>query len=192
VRTHLLLVSVFSRKWVMKILVVYNMHVNETETTEPVAETLKSKGYDVEKLAGYVKREYVDQMSEFLSSLNEVKEKGKTFDLIVDLHATLWILRPYPQPVPWKRAIPPPCIIATYNERLYEKIKEMVKGLWSHEWFLSRLWKRSWTKVILDRNTAPSIEDIRLSTKYIEVEIDDYSVAREVLTKLLKQMEQEL
>jgi len=68
----------------------------------------------------------------------------------------------------------------------------MIKGLWSHEWFLARLWKKSWTKVILDRNTAPIIEDIRLSTKYIEVEIDDYHIAREVLTKLLKQMEQRL
>jgi len=84
----------------MNILVVYNMHINETETTEPVAETLKSKEYVVEKLAGYVKRGYVDQTSEFLASLNEVKEKGKTFDLIVDLHATLWILRLYPQRVP--------------------------------------------------------------------------------------------
>jgi len=176
----------------MKILVVYNMHTNETGITGLVAETLRLKGYAVEKLAGYVKRERVDQTNEFLTSLNEVKEKGKNFDLIVDLHATLWIFRPYSQLVLWKRAIPPPCIIATYDERLYDKIKEMAEGLWSQESFLTRLWKSSWTKITLDRTTAPIIKDIQLSIKYIEVEIYDFSITREVLPKLLKKMEQEL
>ncbi|MFQ6076205.1 MAG: hypothetical protein ACE5Z5_08740 [Candidatus Bathyarchaeia archaeon] len=73
----------------MRILVTYNMHVNETWATHPVAEKLSSWGYSVERLAGYPKEPSIDQSEKFKAAMEEVKARGEGLNIIVDLHGTI-------------------------------------------------------------------------------------------------------
>jgi hypothetical protein len=173
----------------MRALVLFNMHVNETPFTKPVAEHLSSAGYPVERLHGYFKRSFPrwfsreDQTADFVGSLLEVKEKSRGFDLIVDLHGPI-VGHPGWFPSQFS------CTIFTFDRPLHNRIKNIVRHLWDRESFLTRLRRRFWTdlRYRFDRTTHRIVQEVGIAERYIEVEVFVPWEVNLILEKLLKQL----
>lgn len=179
----------------MRVLVTYNMHTNETWATKSVAEELNSLGYTVERLAGYHKEPSIDQSGEFKASVDNVKALGEGFDLIVDLHGTIFparrivgdrLLRPSLDPLT-------SLIIVTYDGRLKARLAGLISELLGQKRFIARLlgWSRR-VRVIFDEVSTPVVQDMGLGRKYIEVEVLDVIDARKLLPGILKRLEEGL
>jgi len=114
----------------MKILILYNMHTNESHSTKVVVDALSKEGYECSKLSGYFKHPLGSEPEKFVNSLKEVKEKGKTYDLLIDVHGQVI----FPS-LKYKRIFEPrlqsintsfPCLFIVYCEEVFTWFKKEI------------------------------------------------------------------
>ena len=66
------------------------MHTNETHSIKIIANNLSIEGYECFKLQGYFKHPLGSEPEKFVKMMKEVKEKGKTYDLLIDIHEQIF------------------------------------------------------------------------------------------------------
>jgi len=174
----------------MKILLLYNMHTNESNLTKVVVDALSREGYECYKLSGYFKHPLGSEPEKFVNSLNEVKEKGAKYDLIIDIHGS--IIFPsikykqlFEQKLYASNALFP-CLFIVYCEEVFNLLKKDLDHIWDNETLFKRLLRRNWTRAVLDKINADLIEKLGLERKYIEYEVEDTKVAIIVLKTWLE------
>ncbi len=166
------------------------MHTNESNSTKVVVNALSKEGFECDKLSGYFKHPLGSEPEKFVNSLNEVKERGKKYDLLIDIHGS--IIFPsirYKQLSEQKLQISDtlfPCLFIVYCEEVFNRLKKDLDHLWDNESLFQRLLRRNWTRVVLDKINADLIEKVGLKRKYIEYEVEETKVAIIVLKTWLK------
>ncbi len=174
----------------MKILLFYNTHTNETDSTKIIANKLSIEGYEFFKLQGYFKHPLGSEPEKFVKVMSEVKEKGKTYDLLVDIHGQIYfpslrhkqLFEPNYQSINTSFS----CLFIAYCRGLFNWIKKDVDHLWDKEEFFKRLLRRNWTHVVLDSKGSSIISKLGLERKYIEFEVTNVEVSIIVLKKWLE------
>jgi hypothetical protein len=168
----------------------YNMHTNETDSTKIIANELSIEGYKCFKLQGYFKHPLGSEPEKFVKVMNEVKEKGKTYDLLVDIHGQIFfpslrhkqLFEPNYQSINTSFS----CLFIVYCRGLFNWIKKDLDHLWDNERFFKRLLRRNWTHVVFDSKGSSIISKLGLERKYIEFEVANVEASIIVLKKWLE------